>query len=54
MKTAFTRHNVGMMGRDNDLDTAKAKRELGWTTRVPYDEALRRIGAWMKDAGLTK
>jgi 2-alkyl-3-oxoalkanoate reductase len=52
IKTAFTRHNVGMMGRDNDIDNSKLKRELGWATRVPYDEALRRIGAWMKEAGL--
>jgi 2-alkyl-3-oxoalkanoate reductase len=54
VKTSFTRHNVGMMGRDNDIDNTKAKRELGWRTRVPYDEALRLIGAWIKDAGLAE
>jgi len=53
IRTAFTRHNVGMMGRDNDIDNSRAKHELGWSTRVPYDEALRRIGAWMREAGLT-
>jgi 2-alkyl-3-oxoalkanoate reductase len=54
MRTTLTRHNVGMMGRDNDIDNSKAKRELGWKTRVPYDEALRRIGAWIKKEGLAK
>jgi 2-alkyl-3-oxoalkanoate reductase len=52
IKTAFTRHNVGMMGRDNDIDNSKAKRELGWATRVPYHDALGRIGAWIKETGL--
>lgn len=52
LKTTLTRHNVGMMGRDNDIDNSKAKRELGWNTRVTYDEAMRRIGAWMKKEGL--
>jgi nucleoside-diphosphate-sugar epimerase len=48
----MTRHNVAMMGRDNDIDNSKAKRELGWNTRVTYEDALRRIGAWMKKEGL--
>ncbi|KUG24510.1 udp-glucose 4-epimerase [hydrocarbon metagenome] len=51
-KTTFTRHNVGMMGRDNDIDNSKAKRELGWSTRVKYEDALQRIGLWMKKEGL--
>jgi len=51
-KTTFTRHNVGMMGRDNDIDNSKAKRELGWSTRVKYADALQRIGSWMKKEGL--
>ena len=52
MKASLTRHNVAMMGRNNDLDTSKARRELGWKTRVPYDEAKERIREWMKQAGL--
>jgi nucleoside-diphosphate-sugar epimerase len=52
LKTTLTRHNVSMMGRDNDIDNSKAKRELGWNTRVTYEDALRRIGAWMKKEGL--
>jgi nucleoside-diphosphate-sugar epimerase len=51
-KTSLTRHNVAMMGRNNDLDTSKARRELGWKTRIPYDEAKERIRDWMIQAGL--
>ncbi|KQC09989.1 MAG: hypothetical protein APR62_12845 [Smithella sp. SDB] len=53
LRTTLTRHNVGMMGRDNEIDNSKVKNELGWKTRVKYEEALRRIGAWMKKEGLT-
>jgi nucleoside-diphosphate-sugar epimerase len=52
LKTSLTRHNAAMMGRNNDLDTSKARRELGWKTRIPYDEAKQRIRKWMKQAGL--
>jgi len=52
MKASLTRHNVAMMGRNNDLDTSKARRELGWKTRIPYDEAKERIRDWMIQAGL--
>ena len=52
LKTSLTRHSVAMMGRNNDLDTSKARRELGWKTRVSYDEAKERIREWMKQAGL--
>ena len=51
-KTSLTRHSVAMMGRNNDLDTSKARRELGWKTRVSYDEAKERIRDWMIQAGL--
>jgi dihydroflavonol-4-reductase len=52
LKTSLTRHSVAMIGRNNDLDTSKARRELGWKTRVSYDEAKERIREWMKQAGL--
>jgi nucleoside-diphosphate-sugar epimerase len=51
-KTSLTRHGVAMMGRNNDLDTSKARRELGWKTRVSYDEAKQHIRDWMMQAGL--
>jgi nucleoside-diphosphate-sugar epimerase len=51
-KTSLTHHSVAMMGRNNDLDTSKARRELGWKTRVSYDEAKQRIRDWMIRADL--
>jgi nucleoside-diphosphate-sugar epimerase len=51
-KTSLTRHSIALMGRNNDLDTSKARRELGWKTRVSYDEAKERIRDWMIQAGL--
>jgi nucleoside-diphosphate-sugar epimerase len=51
-KTSLTRHSVAMLGRNNDLDTSKARRELGWKTRVSYEEAKQRIRDWMIQAGL--
>jgi len=37
-----------VMGRDNDVDTALARTELGWRTRISYDEAMQKIGDWVK------
>ena len=45
----ITRHAVGLMGRDNDVDTTKAKTELGWKTRVSYEETMKEIGQWIKE-----
>lgn len=42
-----TRAAVAIMGRDLDVDASKAKKELGWTTRVSYEEAMKTIGAWV-------
>jgi nucleoside-diphosphate-sugar epimerase len=36
------------MGRNNDVDTRRARQELGWKTRVGQDEALERIEQWVK------
>lgn len=30
---------VGVMGRDLDVSTRRAREELGWSTRVPWEEA---------------
>jgi nucleoside-diphosphate-sugar epimerase len=45
----ITSHSVGLMGRDCDVDTEKAKTELGWQTRVSYEEAMKEIGAWVRE-----
>jgi len=50
----ITRHTVGLMGRDNSVDSSKAKNELGWKTSVSYREAMDKIGSWVKNEYLSK
>ena len=45
----MTRLASAVMGRDNDVNTALARTELGWCTKVPYKEAKEKIGKWVKD-----
>lgn len=47
VRPPFTRHTVGIMGRDLDIDNSRAKEELGWSTRISYEDAMRRIGEWV-------
>jgi 2-alkyl-3-oxoalkanoate reductase len=47
LRSPLTRVAAGVMGRDNDVDTARAKAELGWKTVVPYENAIGRIGEWV-------
>ncbi len=47
LKPPFTRHSIGLVGRDLDLDCSRAKEELGWSTRVSYPEAMERIREWV-------
>jgi nucleoside-diphosphate-sugar epimerase len=49
IRPPMTRLAAGVFGRDNDVDTTKAKKELGWSTRVPLDEALEKISSWIKE-----
>jgi nucleoside-diphosphate-sugar epimerase len=49
LRPAITRHSVGLMGRDNDVDTSKARSELGWETRVTYEQAMKEIRAWVEE-----
>ncbi|MBU1741269.1 MAG: NAD-dependent epimerase/dehydratase family protein [Proteobacteria bacterium] len=42
-----TRLGAALTGHDNDVDTTKAQTELGWRTRVTYEEAMSRIKVWI-------
>lgn len=46
--TRITRQVIGLTGRDNDVDTTRAKQELGWRTRIPYEEAMKTIGEYVR------
>jgi 2-alkyl-3-oxoalkanoate reductase len=50
IRPPITRMSMDIMGRDNDVDTTLAKTELNWKTKVPYPEALEKIGAWVRAA----
>lgn len=49
VRPPVTRLAAGVMGRDLDVDTARAKSELGWQTRVPYEQGMDEIHAWVRD-----
>lgn len=48
LRPPLTRLAAGVMGRDNDVDTSLAQKELGWETTLPYETAMERIGSWIK------
>jgi 2-alkyl-3-oxoalkanoate reductase len=49
-----TRHTVGLMGRDLRIDNTRAKEELGWKTRVSYEDAMREIHLWLCESELSE
>lgn len=53
-KFDICRHSVGLVGRANDIDTTRARTELGWKTRVPYTQAMSAISDWVKNIYLKK
>ena len=49
-----TRLAIAVMGRDNDVDTSKAQKELGWHTKITYPEAMERIAQWVQNNLMNK
>lgn len=49
-KPMLTRFSVYNLARNNDFDSSKAKKELGYTTRS-YRETIRDEVAWLKKTG---
>lgn len=45
----LTRNAVAIMGHDFRMDNSRAKRELGWSTRVTYEEAMQQVSAWVRE-----
>ncbi len=45
----LTRFSVHIEGRDYDVDTALMRRQLGWKTKAQCEEAMERIGEWVKE-----
>ncbi len=49
LRPPVSRMSIETTGRNNDIDNTLAKTELGWKTKVTYPEAMRSIGAWVRD-----
>lgn len=49
LRPPLSRLGVAVLGRDNDVDTSLARGELGWKTRLSYQEAMERIGLWVAE-----
>jgi nucleoside-diphosphate-sugar epimerase len=47
IRPPMTRLAAGVMGLDNSVDASRARRELGWQSRVSQEEAMQRIKAWV-------
>ena len=43
-----TRLASSIMGKNLDVDTTLAEKELGWSSLIPEDEAMNRIKLWVK------
>lgn len=48
VRSPVTRLGAGLIGRDCRVDTTKAQTKLGWSSQVNYQEAMRRISAWLE------
>ena len=48
VRPPITAQAVGIMGRDLDVSNRRAKEELGWRTRVPWEEAKATIENWVQ------
>jgi nucleoside-diphosphate-sugar epimerase len=49
LRPPLSRFGVYIMGRDYDVDTTLTREQLGWRTKVPYEEAMKKIGEWVKE-----
>ena len=46
VRPPITRLAAGVMGRNNDVNVSLAQKELGWNTKVSYEEAMETIRLW--------
>ena len=49
IRPPITAQSVGIMGRDNDVSNRRAREELGWSTRVSWEEAWAAIEKWVRE-----
>jgi nucleoside-diphosphate-sugar epimerase len=49
VRPPITAQAAGIMGRDLDVSSKRARDELGWETRVTWEEAKAAIEAWVRE-----
>ncbi len=49
IRPPFTRLFVSAIGQNHDVDTRRAKQDLGWSTRVDYDTGMAVITKWVRE-----
>ena len=47
IRPPITRLAAGVMGKDNSVNSSRARQELGWQNRVSQDEAMEKIKNWV-------
>ena len=49
---AFTARSPTFLDRRGSVSVAKARDQLGWEPRVPYEEGMRRTEEWLRAEGM--
>ena len=47
IRPPLTRLAAGVMGKDNSVDSNRARQELGWKSQVSQDEAMQKTKEWV-------
>ncbi len=50
IRPPITRLAAAIMGKNNNVDASRAKEELGWSTRIPQDQAMKEIHEWVLES----
>ncbi len=48
VRPPFTRYAVTLLGQENHVDASRAREELGWKTRVPWEEVWSEIEEYVR------
>ncbi len=48
IRPPFTRYAVTLLGQENHVDASRAREELGWKTRVPWEEVWAEIEEFVR------
>jgi len=49
IRPPMTRLAAGVIGKNNDVDTSRAKEDLKWQTRIPLHQAMDEIKEWVME-----